>query len=184
MKTRKMIILLIAALFILGSVSAYAQRGGGFGHGKADRGAGGPGPCIEDGLELTPDQIKQVQDSRVEMKKQLIPLEADLKLARLELHEMIRSGADQATIDKKIDAMATIKTSIQKIRVGHRVQFRNMLTDEQKAKFDSRPMHGGDRGGRHGGRGQGHGMCNNDCRFSGGGGRGPGDCRWLDTDGN
>jgi len=174
MKTRNMIMLIVAALFIFGSVTAYAQKGMRFGHGKAGHGPGGPGPGIECDLELTPDQIKQVQSMHVETKKKLIPLEADLKLAGLELHELIRSGANQSTIDNKIDAMAAIKTSVQKIRIGQKVQFRNMLTEEQKAKFDSRPMHHGGKGGMRDGRGSGRGMGHGDCRFFGGGGRGSG----------
>lgn len=188
MKARNVIILLVAAVFVFGSVAAYAQRGMGQGQGKKDddRGFGrGFGQGMYNNLDLTADQIKQVQSIRLEAKKKLIPLQSDLELARIDLHEAIRSGATQSAVDAKIDAMSNIRSQMQKIRVGQMIQFRNLLTDEQKEKFDSRPMmmhDGGGRGMRGGDRGMG--MRNGDCRFFGGGGHGPGDCKWFDDDGN
>ncbi|MBU1320180.1 MAG: Spy/CpxP family protein refolding chaperone [candidate division Zixibacteria bacterium] len=184
MKTRNMIVLIVAALFIFGSVTAYAQKGMGSGHGKGDHGQGGFGPGMQDELALTPDQTKQIQSMHVEMKKKLIPIEADLELAQLELHELIRSGANKTAIDTKIDALAAIKASIQRIKIGQMVQFRNMLTEEQKAKFDSRPMHRGGKGGMRDGRGSGREMGNGDCRFFGDDGRRSGNCIWLGDDDN
>jgi len=189
MKARNVIILLVAAIFVFGSVAVYAQKGMGQGQAQRqndDRGFGrGFGQGMQDNLDLTADQVKQAQSIRLEAQKKLIPLQSDLELARIDLHEAIRSGANQSVIDSKIDAMSVIKTKMQKIKIGQMVQFRNMLTEEQREKLDASPMmmHGGGGRGMHDG-GHGMGMHDGSCRSFGSGGRGPGDCRWFNDDDN
>jgi Spy/CpxP family protein refolding chaperone len=174
MKTRRMITLTIMVLFILGSVTAYAQRGQGPGRCQPgdsdDSGWFGPGSHrgIIENLDLTSEQIKKMKDANVDARKKTIPLNADLKLARLELREMIHNGAAEAQIDAKIDQVASIRSDIQKIRVRVQLGFRNMLTDEQKEKLDSMPMGFGPRGpGKGGFHGRGMGMHRDDCPLIG-----------------
>jgi hypothetical protein len=118
-------------------------------------------------LELTPEQISRIADTRIEMRKKLVPLRADLELAQIELHEMIRNEASANVLDKKIDEIGTIKSEMQKIRIRHKLQFRDVLTDEQKKKLESMPGHGFGMGPGHGGRCDG---CRGHGRGSGHGG--------------
>jgi Spy/CpxP family protein refolding chaperone len=194
MKTRNIIALCVIGLLVMGTVVAHAQKGMRHLGGLDDK----PVPnarCTHKGLhellELTPEQVKQIKDARIEMKKRLIPLQADLKLAQLELAEMVRDGASKGELDKKIDDIGAIRSSMQKIRVSHRLEFRNLLTDEQKNKLESMPggwhgfcrghdMSGGHRGGRGAGFHGGRCPFTDDAEFHHGRRHGPGDCFWLD----
>ncbi len=189
MKKTGILTLLVITLFVFGGVTANAQKGmmghGSPGGGKFHKGFS-QGKSMIEMLELTTDQIKQVRAMRLETQKKLIPIKSDLKLARLELHEMIRNGALEAEIDRKIDQMSAIRTNIQKINVHQRLALRNMLTDEQKAKLETMPFGGRGQGGRHPrGHGPGMGMMNDDCMMFGEAPRGFrfGDSPW-DNDGN
>ncbi len=191
MKARNIIVMLTVGLFLLGTLSAQAQRG--MGHFK-----GNPEPGMQDGckrlpelLELTPDQINKMKDSKAAVQKKMIPLQADLKLARLELREMMRSDASKSALEAKVDEIGKIKSTMQKIRIGHTLELKSMLTDEQKKKLESMPLGGFGLG--HGmGRGCGHhgdagiGPIGGDCPFQGQGGfrkgSGRGDCFWFDED--
>ena len=76
MKTRNILPLLVTVLFLLATVSAYAQHG--MGHGresqeKAEHGMQGMQKGMHECLELTAEQLKQVKEFKFEMKKKLIP---------------------------------------------------------------------------------------------------------------
>lgn len=178
MRTRKTIIMLTIAFLLMATASAFAQKGmgrAGERPGKTRPGLQGQPAGLHELLELAPDQIKQLEDMRIEMQKKLIPLQSDLKMAGLELQELIRDDAAKTSIDAKIDEIGGIRSKMQKIRVGHRIDFKSILTDEQKLKLESMPM------GRPGfGSGRGH----HGCRGGGlGFGRFGGDCPRLAGDG-
>ena len=100
MKKTGILTLLVITLFVFGGVTANAQRGmgrGGPGGGNFHKGFS-QGKSMIEMLELTTDQIKQARAMRLETQKKLIPIKSDLKLARLELHELMRSGAGKAEI--------------------------------------------------------------------------------------
>jgi len=172
MKTRRILTLAVLTLFVLGSVAAYAQRGAGFGRG-ADRDDANFGRGERMGfaekLDLTADQIKKMKDLHVDARKKTIPLTADLKLARLELREMIRDGASETAVDSKIDQISSIRSEIQKVRTRVHLSVVNMLTAEQKEKLETMPFgcgfgHGP---GKHGSRGHGFRMMDGDCPMIG-----------------
>jgi Spy/CpxP family protein refolding chaperone len=144
--------------------------GHGMGHGKGMGPGGGFGPQMAEQLELTDAQKDQMDDMRAAHQKQMIRQRADLKIARLELRELIRGDADRATINSKIDQIGKLETDLEKARVSHRLDMRDILTPEQREKLeDLRPMMGrglrGDcdgsgprapRGSRGGGFGRGN----------------------------
>jgi Spy/CpxP family protein refolding chaperone len=174
MRPRNIFPLLMTVFFLIATVSAHAQRGMGRGREfqeKAGQGMQGMQKGMHECLELTPEQLKQAEGFKLDMKKQLIPLQADLKLAKLELHEMMIGGESADALDKKIDEISAINAKMQKIRIRHKLQFRDILTDEQKKKCESMPGFGPGFGEGHGeydgGRGwQGPGTgCGSRCAF-------------------
>jgi len=189
MKARSILTLTVIGLFLIGSGSAFAQKGMGhcpWSQEKVESGTPAMNQGLCQSLELTSDQIKQIDDARFEMKKELIPLQADLKLAKLELHEMIRSEASTDVIDKKIDELGAIESKIQKIKIRQKLQFRDALTDEQKKKLETMPGCGLGMGRGHGsccgGRG-GHGFGSAHGKQSSSGAKGfggrCGNCPWM-----
>jgi Spy/CpxP family protein refolding chaperone len=118
-------------------------------------------------LNLTDAQKEQLHQLQLDHQKKVIPLQADLKLARLDLDELINTDADAKKIDAAIKKVNEVKGQLFELRIKHQVAFRNILTDEQrnilkkcesenhprfgfrKHKAGPRPrmLHGGDRRG-------------------------------------
>jgi len=184
MKVTKLTAIMIAILILTFGSFAFAQMGGGK-MGKqqgGQKGAAMRGAGIAEVLELTDEQIARHEQIRLETKKQMIPLQADLKLARVEMQELMQNGASQDAINTKIDQIGKIKTQMEKLRVSQHIKVRDTLTDEQKTKFNTMPMRGGNRGhGKRGGGMRGE-MGNQDRPFGGGGGPNFGDCPFVDDD--
>jgi Spy/CpxP family protein refolding chaperone len=163
MKARNIISMVVIGMLLFGTVTAFGQMGRQQGQGfRGRQGCDMQGrmPTLHEQLELTADQIEQIQTFKMEARKKIIPLKADLQMARLELHEIMRNNGTKAALDQKIDEIGAIKVKIQKIRIGEKLEFRNILTAEQREKLDAMPV--GKQGGRHGrhggfGGGPGHG---------------------------
>lgn len=133
--------LLVATLLM--TTVVMAQPGRGFG--KARMG-------WDDQLKLTSQQVEQIQKSRTAFQTKAIDLRADLQKLRLELRGQLRADKPNKTaIDATLDKIAAQQAALEKLRVGHQLEVRALLTDEQKQIFDARPF------GRGGGKGlRGH----------------------------
>jgi Spy/CpxP family protein refolding chaperone len=108
-------------------------------------------------LNLNEEQKEQRHQLRVKHQKAIIPITADVKLARLELEELIRSDGSSKKIDAAIGKINDLKGKFLKLRVKHRIAMRNILTDDQKAMIKyhkaGHPFGPGKKGRR-----MGHGM--------------------------
>jgi Spy/CpxP family protein refolding chaperone len=83
-------------------------------------------------LNLSDAQKEQLHQLRLDHQKKVIPLQADLKLAQLELDELINTGADVKKIDAAIKKVNDIKSQLFELKVKHQLAFRNVMTDEQR----------------------------------------------------
>lgn len=84
-------------------------------------------------LDLNDEQKEQIYQLRVKHQKAVIPKIAKLKLARLELEELIRSDGSSKKIDAAIGEINNLKGKFLNLRVKHRIAMRNILTEDQKA---------------------------------------------------
>ena len=67
-----------------------------------------------------------------------IPLQADLKLARLDLKEAL-DNLDQKKIDESVKKINDIKAKLFKNKIDQRVEFLKTLTDEQRKILKEKP---------------------------------------------
>ena len=88
-------------------------------------------------LDLTPEQQNKIQKMKLEHQKVMIPVKAELQKQKLELKTLMMNPTERKKIDAKIDEIGKIHAEIQKKCVSHRLAVRNLLTDEQKTKFDN-----------------------------------------------
>ena len=149
--TRSTVTLLVGLALVL-TVPVLAQMAG---HGTSEKGCAIP--------NLTPDQAAKMAKLKLEHQKALVPLQADLKTKRLELHQLMLEKADQKQLDAKIDELAKVGADIQKKCLAHRNAVGSLLTDEQKKALEQKC------GGMGCGSGMGHGA-----RMGHGGGCGGG----------
>jgi Spy/CpxP family protein refolding chaperone len=87
-------------------------------------------------LELSDEQRTKMRDIAEKQRRQSIRAKADLDIARLDLHGLMRADkADLAKINAQIDKMAKMRADLQKSQVASRIEMRSVLTAEQQQKM-------------------------------------------------
>ncbi len=90
-------------------------------------------PNLEEQLKLTDAQKDQMHKLRVENQKKCIPLTASLKLAQIDLEELIQGDAPQKKIDEAVKKVNGIRSKLFSQRTRHRIDMAKVLTKEQKS---------------------------------------------------
>ena len=91
--------------------------------------------CCPEALELTDAQIERLKKIKLEHKKAMIRMRADLEIAELELkHLLHETEPNRSAIDSKITAMGDLKTKMKKSKVHSHLDARSVLTKEQLEK--------------------------------------------------
>lgn len=89
-------------------------------------------PKLEERLKLSDEQKEQQRKIKIDYQKKRIPLQASLKLARIDLKELMRDDAPQTKIYKSVDKVHGISGKLFKLRIRQRMEMRKVLTTEQK----------------------------------------------------
>ncbi len=122
--------------------SARGPRGGRFGHGgfgMSDRVPADQMLRSASGLELTDEQVAQLEVLSYNAKSKLIDLNSSLEKARLEMKREMKSGNDDLSAMKKnLESMSQIKVDIQELKLENWIETRKVLTEEQKAQVKDR----------------------------------------------
>ena len=87
--------------------------------------------------DLSVEQIQKIEKLRLEHRKDVLSLRSKIKAAHLDLEGLIMEESAQKDIDKKVEEIGKMETELMKKRIAHRIEIRNLLTDEQKVIFDS-----------------------------------------------
>jgi len=166
---KKMIIAVLGIALLATSGLAIAQgwgRGGGMGFGPG--GGMGLGPCAAN-LNLTAEQIKQMQNLRTELFNETATLRETLLARNAELRSLwAQKDPNQTEILKKQKEVNDLRAQLQEMGVKHQLQARGVLTPEQQIQLQGYLSDTGNFGPGYGKRGGGRGM-----------GMGPGGCpRW------
>jgi len=100
-----------------------------------------------DALGLTDDQLDKLHKIKTDFKKSYIMDEAKLKVAKLELEELLDAdNANMKSIEKKVKEIAGLKESLLLAKVKTRTEAKKLLTEEQRKKAkELRPMKKGPR---------------------------------------
>jgi len=93
---------------------------------------GGPMAMMRN-LNLTDEQQAQIRKLHVDFQKKQIQNQAKVRLARLDLAQMIQADKpDRAAIEKAIRDIASTETETKLARVDQLLAIRNVLTPEQQ----------------------------------------------------
>ncbi len=123
------------------------------------------GPCFCDIPKLTDDQKGKIEKLKLPHHKEMMTLKNQLGEKKAQLRSLSTADKpDMAAINRLIDEMGAIKTTMMKKKSAFHQDVRALLTDEQRIQFDMHHPKDDDRGQgmgkRHGkgkGCGQGHG---------------------------
>ncbi len=97
-------------------------------------------------LELTETQESQVMDLRLKLQKEILPFRAELSDLRAQMKlEITAEDFNEGKVSKLASQIADIQKQIRMKRVLHQRAVRNLLTEDQKKKFDLHIIAGGDR---------------------------------------
>ena len=138
MKTGKIFIAI--GLMIMTGL-AYAQPG----NGNGQRGEGRQNREFRQGqhhgLDLTEEQQSQAKTIKLNMQKSALPVQNQLGENRAKMRTLTTAESpDMKAINKLIDEDAKLEAKLNKLRAANHQEFRKILTDEQRIKFDSQSM--------------------------------------------
>lgn len=133
---KKTLILMAGMLLIAGSVMA--QQAPAPGNDDAPQ-MGVPQPQMP---ALTDDQQKALDQERLAHAKEMIPLEAQLKVLRMELRELIGNGESAKGVAKKQDEINKLQAKIAESRNNHIVKIRDIVGVENFKLMADRMLDG------------------------------------------
>lgn len=93
--------------------------------------------CLAEQLKLTDEQKANLEKMRLKYRRERIPLQANLKLAQLDLQEGIKA-LDQKKIDEAVKKINDFKGQLFQKRINEKVEFLKLLTPEQKKMLDEK----------------------------------------------
>ena len=143
MKRFNLIAVLVLFLFLLGSSLVLAQekriikikKGEGIGMKSPAMMPGGMMNCM-DKLDLSDKQMAKIKAIRYEAKKEKIKLQAEIRLARLEVNNMMTAeDPSQNAILRGVDNLGKLKTEMKKIEIKKKFAIHQVLTKEQLEKM-------------------------------------------------
>lgn len=98
------------------------------------------GLCLEEELKLTDEQKSNVEKLRLKYRRERIPIQANLKLAQLDLQEAIKA-LDQKKVDEAVKKINDYRGQLFQKRINEKVEFLKLLTPEQKKMLDEKKPH-------------------------------------------
>ncbi|MDH5468155.1 MAG: Spy/CpxP family protein refolding chaperone [Candidatus Aminicenantes bacterium] len=129
---------------------------------------------------LTTEQLSKIQKLKLEFEKEMLPVRTKMQSLKLDLRTLNAENADLKKIEAKIDEISKICAELQKKRIAHHRDIRNLLTDEQKAFFDLRCAGMGCQSGGCGGGCKSHRMGRMEHGCQSGCGQGKMQCKCKD----
>lgn len=135
---KKVFIITLAALLVVGTISIAFSRG----HGRRDRDFGPgfyePRMAKEEkiGLNLTQEQLEKLQSLRADFDKETLPLRNEMQIKALELRQLwIADELDEEAIVAKSKKVSDLRNQLQEKIVRHRLDVAKVLTKEQRTRF-------------------------------------------------
>ena len=153
-KAKKMLLGTLIALLLLGGIgTAFAWAPQGKGTLPSARKIA-PFSSLAVNLNLSEDQIKKLQDLRLEYQKETLELKNALRVKRLELQALLASNeVDENKASSIVEEIGKLSTDIWKKSIHYRLEMRKILTEEQWNKLLFYRHLGGRRGKDRGDRG-------------------------------
>ena len=88
-------------------------------------------------LNLSDEQKTKIEDLRLNFQKEKLPLQSKIRELKTNLKlESTKDNYDEKKVDQTLDQIEALKKEMYKKRIDHMRSVRNILTDEQKKKFD------------------------------------------------
>jgi Spy/CpxP family protein refolding chaperone len=91
--------------------------------------------------DITDEQKEQIKEFKTDHLKEILPLRNQIEEKKAHLKTLSNAEkVDMATVNKTIEEIGQLKMEMAKKRAAHRQEIRNILSEDQRIYFDSRPM--------------------------------------------
>jgi len=98
-------------------------------------------PDLAKEIGLTDDQVKKIDALATAHRKEMIRMEADLKIAKMELNDLFDDMGNDGAIRKKAAEVSKMQEKIYTSRIEHRLAMQKVLTPDQQNKLkNNRPQ--------------------------------------------
>lgn len=88
-------------------------------------------------LNLSEEQKKQIQEWHLDQQKVMMTQRASIKEKRAQLQTLkIADNYNESAVNDLIDEISELQSEMMKQRASHQQMIREILTDEQRVKFD------------------------------------------------
>lgn len=92
---------------------------------------------FKEGMSLTADQEQKLQTLKVTYKKDRVRTKAEVKLASIDLHEVLKNEkANLADIEKEFNKLHALKTKLYMASIKAKRDAKAVLSAEQRARMD------------------------------------------------
>lgn len=92
---------------------------------------------FKEGMSLTEDQTQQLHTLKTAYQKTRVKMKADVKLARIELHEILRNeNSNLSDIEAQFNTMHTMKTKLYMASIKTKREAKAVLSPEQQSRMD------------------------------------------------
>ena len=92
---------------------------------------------FKDGMSLTAEQEQQLEDLKVTYKKGRITMKADVKLASIDLHEVLKNEkANLSDIEAEFNKLHALKTKLYMASIKAKRDAKAVLSEEQRTRMD------------------------------------------------
>ncbi len=148
---KQILFLTLAAMFSFSSSAVFAQKANQNNANDSKQKECPVSQCCKD-FGFTDDQKKQMKDLKFKQDKQLLPIENQIKEKKAHLQTLRTADkADMNEINKTVEEIGKLKIEKMKIREAGIQDFRKILTDEQRLRFDTQRKNfkGKHHGGQH-----------------------------------
>ena len=86
--------------------------------------------------DLSPEQKAKIDETRIEMRKNIIPIKAQIELKQIDLHkEMEADNPNKDRILKLSQEIHELEWQIKKLNIEERLKLHSILTPEQREKL-------------------------------------------------
>lgn len=94
-------------------------------------------------LDLTKEQRQEIGNARIEARKKIIPLKAEIELKEIDLEKEMRADKpNRSKIMKLTEEISSLRLKIQQTRIDEKLKVHALLTPEQREQLRGHKMFG------------------------------------------
>lgn len=97
-------------------------------------------PEVVQNLGLSAEQVQKIDQMALKYRKEMVKLQADMKIARMEYQDVVEKNASDNEIRKKSGELKVLMNKQHDAKTDHMLEVRKVLTAEQQKKLkDKKP---------------------------------------------